>query len=102
MPTVCSPHMHGTRSGSVVGAHGRAPLRANLTLLVSLRRVAMRFAPPGCRGFVFGRACAAENETPHSLVFLPFPCGLLLAAAEGAGSLPAVEGAGGWGPPSHA
>src|SRR5258705_2751310 len=28
----------------------------------------------GCRGFVFGRA-APENETLHSLEFLPFPCG---------------------------
>src|SRR6185503_9912806 len=61
----------------------------NSKSLASLRRVAIGLTPPGCRGLVFGRASARK---PNPALFLPFPCGLLLATAEGAGALPAVEG----------
>ena len=52
--------------------------------------------PTGVQGSGF--RAVRENQTPHSTVFLPFPCGLFLATAEGAGAFPAVEGVGGWGP----
>ena len=46
----------------------------NFSPFVSVPTIAMCLPHRGA-GVSFSGAPAPENETPHSLVFLPFPCG---------------------------